>query len=254
MRKTRPAGDLETENRHVQVGSAVTAPGLLTMAAKTLFFYGLLLAVVRLMGKREIGVLSPWDLVLTIMLAELAALPIENPNIGLLQGAVPIVTLLVAQIAISWITLKSTFARNVVSGTPSIVIKDGRIIESELRRLRYGVDDLLEQLRQKNVPNIADVEVAVLETNGHLSLIPKSQRRPLCPADLGIPTSYEGLPIPLVNDGRIDYRALSAARLDVTWLKEQLAARGIHDPKEVLYASLDSQGNLFVQEKEQPGA
>lgn len=232
----------------------MTAPGLLTMAAKTLFFYGLLLAVVRLMGKREIGVLSPWDLVLTIMLAELAALPIENPNIGLLQGAVPIVTLLVAQIAISWITLKSTFARNVVSGTPSIVIKDGRIIESELRRLRYGVDDLLEQLRQKNVPNIADVEVAVLETNGHLSLIPKSQRRPLCPADLGIPTSYEGLPIPLVNDGRIDYRALSAARLDVTWLKEQLAARGIHDPKEVLYASLDSQGNLFVQEKEQPGA
>lgn len=222
----------------------------LAVAAKTLFFYLLLLAVVRIMGKREIGTLSPWDLVLTIMLAELAALPIENPRMSLLMGAVPIATLLLAQLLISWLSLKSVTVRNLVAGTPSIVIKDGRIIEPELRRLRYGVDDLMEQLRQKNVHNIADVEVAVLETNGQLSVIPKSQKRPLCPADLGLSTSYEGLPIPLINDGRIDYRALSAAKLDLTWLKAQLQARGIHDPKEVLYASLDSAGNLFLQEKE----
>jgi len=221
-----------------------------SMAGKTLFFYLLLLAVVRIMGKRELGTLSPWDLVLTIMLAELAALPIENPRIGLWMGAVPILTLLAAQLLLSWLSLKSVAVRNLVAGTPSVVIKDGRIIEAELRRLRYGIDDLMEQLRQKNVPNIQDVEVAVLETNGQLSVIPKSQRRPLCPADLGVPTAYEGLPIPLINDGAIDYRALSAARLDVSWLKEQLRARGIHDPREVFYACLDSQGNLFVQEKE----
>ncbi|MEW6048985.1 MAG: DUF421 domain-containing protein, partial [Bacillota bacterium] len=170
----------------------------LGLAGRTLYFYVLLLVVVRIMGKREIGTLSPWDLVLTIMLAELAALPIENTQVGLLQGAVPILTLLVTQLLISWLTLKSTTARNVIAGTPSIVIKDGRIIEQELRRLRYGVDDLMEQLRQKNIPNINDVEVAVLETNGQLSVIPKSQKRPVCPEDLGIRTSYEGLPIPLV--------------------------------------------------------
>lgn len=223
----------------------------LTLVAKTLFFYVLLLAVVRVMGKREIGTLSPWDLVLTIMLAELAALPIENRTMTLLEGALPILTLLVTQLILSWLTLKSTAARNVIAGTPSIVVKDGRIIESELRRLRYGVDDLMEQLRQKSVPNILDVEVAILETNGQLSVIPKSQKRPVFPADLGIPTSYEGLPIPLVNDGRVDYRALSAAGLDYTWLVQALQQKGVSDPKDVLYASLDSQGQLFVQVREQ---
>lgn len=231
-----------------EVGSA------LGLAGRTFYFYVLLLAVMRIMGKREIGTLSPWDLVLTIMLAELAALPIENTRIGLLQGAVPILTLLATQVVVSWLSLKSTTVRNVIAGTPSIVIKDGRIVESELRRLRYGIDDLMEQLRQKDVPNIHDVEVAILETNGSLSVIPKSQKRPVCPADLGISTSYEGLPIPLINDGRIDYRALTAAKLDLTWLKQELERRGIHDPKEVLYACLDSQGNLFVQEREKPGA
>ena len=223
---------------------------VLSLAGKTFFFYILLLIVVRVMGKRELGTLSPWDLVLTIMLAELAALPIENPDIGLWMGAVPIATLLVAQLALSWLCLKSVAIRNVVSGTPSIVIKDGRIIEPELRRLRYGIDDLMEQLRQKNVPNIQDVEVAVLETNGTLSVIPKSQKRPLCPADLGVPTGYEGLPITLINDGAVDYRALSAARLDLSWLQDQLKARSIHDPREVLFACLDSQGQLFVQERD----
>jgi len=227
---------------------------VLSFAGRTVYFYIVLLVVIRLMGKREIGILSPWDLVLTIMLAELAALPIENQEVGLLEGAVPILTLLVAQVVISWLTLKSVSFRNLIAGTPSIVVKDGRIIESELRRLRYGIDDLMEQLRQKNVPNIHDVEVAVLETNGSLSVIPKSQRRPVYPSDLGLSTGYEGLPIPLVNDGRIDYRALSAAGLDLTWLKQELERRGIHDPKEVLYACLDSQGNLFVQEREKPGA
>ncbi|WP_324715786.1 DUF421 domain-containing protein [Carboxydochorda subterranea] len=225
----------------------------LSLAAKTFFFYILLLVVVRVMGKREIGTLSPWDLVLTIMLAELAALPIENSNVSVVEGAVPIFTLLVTQLLMSWASLKSTTARNIIAGTPSIVVKDGRIVEQELRRLRYGVDDLMEQLRQKNLPNISDVEVAILETNGQLSVIPKSQKRPVRPSDLGISTSYEGLPIPLINDGRIDYRALAAAGLDITWLKKSLEQRGIHDPKEVLYASLDSEGQLFVQEREPPG-
>ncbi|HEX6972591.1 MAG TPA: DUF421 domain-containing protein [Limnochordia bacterium] len=219
---------------------------------RTAFFYLVILLVLRLAGKREIGRLSPIDLIVTIMIADLAVIPIENPQAPILVGVVPIVALLVMETALAWFCTRHRRARDILCGRPSIVIQDGRLVEQEMKRLRYSVDDLLEQLRQSNMPNVRDVEVAILEPTGRLSVIPKSQRRPVCPEDLKIDTGYEGLPQTLIVDGRIDYAGLKQSGLDMTWLNAQLQERGVRDPKDVFYAALDTQGQLFIQEKAPP--
>jgi uncharacterized membrane protein YcaP (DUF421 family) len=218
-------------------------------AARTLAFYGVLLLLLRIMGKREIGALSPFDLVVTIMIAELAALPMENPDISMVDALVPIFTLTVAEIAVSYITLKSDRMRALLTGTPSIIIRSGEIIESEMRRTRYNLSDLLLQLRLKGIANIADVEVAILETNGELSVFPKSQRRPVVPADLGVETEPEGLPLVIIADGVVNKANLRYAGLDHGWLITQLRQQGIDSVDDVLLASLDAVGHLFVQRK-----
>ena len=204
----------------------------------------------RIMGKRQIGQLQPFELVIAIMISELASVPMQNTGIPLINGIIPILTLLVAQITMSFISLKSTKARGVICGKPSILIENGRINEKELRKEMYTINDLLEQLRIKNFQNIADVEFAILETNGQLSVIPKPQKRPVCPEDLNIPTKNEGLPIALIIDGEINYENLAKANHDVYWLKTELNKFGIRNLKDVLFASLDSNGNLFYQERQ----
>jgi uncharacterized membrane protein YcaP (DUF421 family) len=251
-----PYRPLRVSNRGLCVGSSsdygcmeVEHLGIGIAIARTLTFYAVLLLLLRVMGKREIGSLSPFDLVVTIMIAELAALPMENPDITLLDAMVPILTLTVAEITVSYITLKSEAVRLLLTGTPSIIIRGGEIIESEMRRIRYNLSDLMLQLRLKGVSNIADVEVAILETNGELSVILKSQRRPLVPADLDVETDYEGLPLIIIVDGVANKFNLRQAGLDDKWLAARLRERGIESVDEVLLASLDTVGRLFVQRK-----
>ncbi|NMB25226.1 MAG: DUF421 domain-containing protein [Firmicutes bacterium] len=216
---------------------------------RTLIFYAVLLFLLRIMGKREIGSLSPFDLVVTIMIAELAALPMENPDVTLVDGLVPILTLTVAEIVVSYATLKSESLRILLTGSPSIIIRGGELIESEMRRVRYNLSDLMLQLRLKGVSNIADVEVAILETNGELSVILKSQYRPVVPADLDIETEYEGLPLILIVDGVVNQFNLKQAGVTDEWLAARLKERGIDSTTDVLVASLDTVGRLFVQRK-----
>ena len=216
---------------------------------RTLIFYAVLLFLLRIMGKREIGSLSPFDLVVTIMIAELAALPMENPDVTLVDGLVPILTLTVAEIVVSYATLKSESLRILLTGSPSIIIRGGELIESEMRRVRYNLSDLMLQLRLKGVSNIADVEVAILETNGELSVILKSQYRPVVPADLDIETEYEGLPLILIVDGVVNQFNLKQAGVTDEWLAARIKERGIDSTTDVLVASLDTVGRLFVQRK-----
>lgn len=222
---------------------------MLIVIIRTLILFVFVATAMRIMGKREIGQLQPYELVIAIMLSELAAIPMENTGIPLLNGITPILTLLMAQVVLSYISLKSSRARAVICGTPSVLIENGKIKEKELARLRYNINDLLEQLRVKNVPNISDVEFAILETSGQLSVIPKSQKRPIVPEDMNLPTKYEGLPYTLIVDGEIMYKNLAKLNLDVAWLKQQLNSFGIADPKQVLFASLDTHGNLYYQKK-----
>lgn len=223
---------------------------MLIIFIRTMLLYVTVVIVMRIMGKRQIGELQPYELVVALMISELAAVPMEDTGVPLLSGLVPIVTLLIAQLGLSYTTLKSDVARRVICGIPSVLVENSRIIEPELVRLRYNINDLLEQLRSKGYPNIADVEFAILETNGELSVIPKSQKRALSPEDLHVTTRYEGLPTPLVVDGVIHAKNLKKCKLDQTWLEKRLTTEGINRYQDVLFASLDTTGHLFIQLKE----
>ena len=223
---------------------------MILVVVRTLILYLLVVVALRLMGKREIGQLQPFELVVVIMISELAAIPSENVGIPLLSGIIPILVLLLSSLTLAWITLKSEKARTIVCGTPSILIERGRILEKELTKNNYNLTDLLEELRLKNVPNIADVEFAVLETNGQLSVFPKSQKRPTIPEDFHITTKFEGLPLTIISDGKLNSKNLQQGNKDLPWLKVELKKQTIDKIEDVLLASLDSSGILFVQAKE----
>ncbi len=224
---------------------------MLMVIARTLFMYVFVLAMTRIMGKREIGQLSPFDLVVAIMIADLAAMPLEERHIHIHDAVVPIAVLGAAEVAFAFIALRSDKARAIISGRSTIVMRDGHILEGNLRESRYNLDDLLAGLREKNVSNIQDVEFAVLEESGRLSVIMKSQARPVTPRDLGITTGYEGLPYPLITDGRVNYTHLDQLGLTLAWLKEELRKKNVLDPSDVLLASIDTAGELYVVKKEE---
>lgn len=220
---------------------------------RTLILFTVVVVGLRLMGKRQIGQLQPYELVIVIMLSALAAIPMENTGIPLLSGLVPIFTLILVHVALSYLALKSERARGVICGTPSVVIENGKIVEKEMQRLRYNINDLLEQLRAKNFSNIADVEFAILETSGQLSVIPKSGKRPVNPEDINLPTKYEGLPVTLIIDGYVFRKNLAVINLSEEWLMAELRKFNIQSPKDVLFASLDTEGKLFFQAKSKAG-
>ena len=223
---------------------------MLILPIRAAVLYLLVVCIVRIKGKHQIGQLQPYELVITIMISELAAVPMQDTNIPLLNGIIPILTLLFIQITLSYLSLKSEKARRIINGGPSILIENGQIVPAELTKLRYNPNDLLDQLRLKGFPNIADVEFAILETSGKLSVIPKSQKRPVNPIDLGLPTQYEGLPVALIIDGMVKKENLRKMNLDETWLNGQIHNFGFQNANQIFLASLDTAGSLFIQARE----
>lgn len=226
---------------------------MLLIIIRTLILYAAVVVVMRVMGKREIGQLQPFELVVALMVAELAAIPMQNTGIPLLSGIIPIIILMALQVVLSYVSMKSEKARGIICGKPSVLVANGKLIESELTYLRYNINDLLEQLRSKNYPNLADVEFAILETNGQLSVIPKSQKRALQPEDIELTPSYEGLPTTLIIDGHVNEDNLRKMNLTKEWLQEELKRFGVNDFKKVFFASLDTAGKLFYQLKTDTG-
>ena len=217
---------------------------------RTLILYTAVVIFLRIMGKRQIGQLQPYELVVIIMISELAAIPMQNTGIPIINGLIPIFILFAAEVALSYTALKSERARGVICGKPSILIANSRIDEEEMRRLRYNINDLLEQLRLKDVTNIGDVEYAILETGGQLSVVLKSQKRPVEPADLGIVTGYEGLSTTVVVDGHVIHENLKKVFLNLDWLKAELSKDGVSRFTDVFFASVNPQGELFYQLKQ----
>lgn len=222
---------------------------MLVVVTRTLILYFLVIIVMRLMGKRQIGQLQPFELVVAIMISELGSIPMQNTGIPLIYGIIPILTLLVTQILLSVLALKSTWARGIICGRPNILIENGKIREENLRKELYTLNDLIEQLRLKNVPSISDVEFAILETNGDLSVIPKPQKRTVTPEDMSLSTKYEGLPLDFIVDGDIVYKNLERAKRNVEWLTSELKRSGINDVRDVLFAGIDANGKLYFQKK-----
>lgn len=218
---------------------------MVDLVYRTVLVYFVVLVVVRLMGKREIGQLSPFDFVVAIIVAEIAAIPMQSPSVPLWHSMVPLAVLALLEIGLSFAALHNRKLRVFLDGRPQVVIEGGRILKDEMRRARYNLDDLLSQLREKGYPRPEDVEVAVLETSGRLSVVPKSSKRPVTPEDLGLSTAYEGLPTVLVMDGEVFTESLERRGLDPAWLEAKLGEMGLQ-PKRVFLATLEKDGRIFI--------
>ena len=222
------------------------------LAIRTLILYTIVILALRIMGKRQLGELQPSELVVAIMISDLASIPMESVEIPIFSGIVPVLTLLIAEVITSQLSLKSKTIRKFLSGEPSMVIYNGHINESELRRMRFNLNDLMEELRLNNYPNIADVEVAVIETSGKLSVIPKPNARAVTVEDMTSSTiSRSGLPYMLVADGKLNQYELMRSGKTAGWLENELKKRNINGVKSVVVASLDIDDKLFIQLKEE---
>ncbi len=204
----------------------------------------------RLMGKRQIGQLQTSELVVALIIADLAAIPMANIGIPLFSGIVPILTLFIGEAMLSFISLKSQYARRIFSGKPSIVVAKSELIEKELNKQRFSIDDLMEQLRIKNVANIEDVEYAILETGGSLSVILKTNKAPVIREDLNIAAQYKGLPTTLISDGTMVKKNLSIAGINENWLQNELRKNKIGSVKDVLFAFTTPEKVLKFQLKD----
>ncbi len=222
---------------------------VVNLILRTIVIYLSVLVVMRLMGKREVGQLSTFDLVVAIMIAEIAVFPLEDLSIPIYIGLIPVATLLGAEIFFSYLCLYSRFFRELIEGRPSLIIADGKIMEKEMRRQRYNINDLLGQLREKNVFDISDVQYAILETSGELSVIVNPSKRPLVPGDLNINPPAEKLPTTLILDGEVLLQNLAYLNISPEWLESKLREHNLQS-RDVLFASIDCRGELFISEKQ----
>ena len=221
---------------------------MLVIFLRSIVLYIIVLIVMRLMGKREIGQLQPFELAISIMIADLASTPMADAGIPISNGIIPILALLVMHLMISMFNIKSIRAREILCGKPSILIYRGRIDEKMLRKERFTINELEERLRGNNVVNIGDVEYAILETSGQITVIQKPEKKTPTVEDLGINIEYEGLAYDLVIDGKVMYDNLKILKKDYEWLKKQVEKFGIK-PEQALIATIDGKGNFFCQEK-----
>lgn len=222
---------------------------MLVIFTRSIFLYIIVLIVMRLMGKREIGQLQPFEFVIAIMIADLAATPIANSGIPITNGIIPILGLLVMNLFISVCNIKSMRLRELFCGKPSILIYRGKIIESVLKKERFTINELQERLRENNIMNLGDVEYAILETSGQINVIQKPNKRNCTPEDLGIEPEYEGISYDLVIDGKIMNDNLKKLGKNYNWLKKQVEKFG-YKPEEALIVTIDGKEQIFSQKKE----
>nr|WP_223829822.1 DUF421 domain-containing protein [Paenibacillus arenilitoris] len=231
---------------------------------RTVIIYFVVFLIMRFMGKREIGKLSVFDLVISVMIAEIAVIVLEDMERPLWSGIMPMAVLLIIQLGSAFMTMKSRKLRLLFDGKPSVIIEDGKLNSDVMRKQRYNLDDLMLQLRENKISAVSDVEFAILETSGKLSVIPKSNAD--CPEDEAgsggneetgainmeakrvIPPKFrfEILPIPLIMDGKVQDENLEKLEKTRFWLKNVLQDEGVTDFKDVFLCTIDHKGKLFI--------
>ena len=213
---------------------------------RSIILYIIVLIVMRLMGKREIGQLQPFELAISIMIADLATIPMTETGVPISNGIVPILGLLVMHLIISIINIKSMKAREIICGKPSILIYRGEIDQKALKKERFTINELEERLRNNNIFNIGDVEYAILETSGQVTVIPKPNKRTTTPEDFNLEPKYEGIAYDLVVDGKVMYKNLEKLGKNYRWLQKQTEKFGIK-PEEALIVTIDGDNKFFCQ-------
>lgn len=216
---------------------------------RAIVLYLIVLIVMRIMGKREIGQLQPFELAISIMIADLASIPMTETGIPIARGIIPILGLLVMHLLISLLNLKSIRARAIVCGKPRILIYRGKIDEKALIKERFTINELEERLRGNNVVNIGDVEYAILETSGQVTVIQKPNKRTTTPEDFNIMPEYEGIPYDLVVDGKVMDKNLQEIGRNYAWLRKEVGKFNM-SPEEALLVTFDGKGQIFCQKKE----
>ena len=217
---------------------------------RTIILYIFIIAGIRLMGKRQVGELEPSELVLALLIADLAAVPMQDFGIPLLTGLIPILTLLCITMALSVLTMKSIKFRAVLCGRPSIIVENGKLRQGEMKRNRFTVDELMEELRMKGVTDLTTVKYAILETNGQISVLTRAEERPVTARQMELHPKDGGLPVVIINDGRVLTRNLHSRGLDDTWLDRQLKAHHVQHVRDVFLLTVDEQNQGYLAEKE----
>lgn len=223
---------------------------MIIILIRTIILYAFVLFIIRLMGKAELAEMEPFQLVVILMMAELAALPMEDTGVSLMNGITALATLLLIQVLISYVSLKSEKARLFFCGRPSILVNKGVIDEKELKKMRININDLIEQLRSKNIASLADVEYAILETNGDLNIIPKPEVRPLTPKDINMFPVIQHMSLPLIVDGMLYKESLKALNVSENWLLDQLKNSCITSYDQILFCYMDENNQLHIHRKQ----
>ena len=218
---------------------------------RTIILYLLIIVGIRLMGKRQVGELEPSELVLDLIIADLAAVPMQDYGIPLLSGIVPVLTLLSLTLLLSLLTMKSLPFRVLLCGRPSVIVRDGVVDQREMRRNRFTLDELHEELRCQGVAGLESVKYAILETNGQLSVLLRAADQPVTAAQMGLSPAEKGLPAVLISDGRVLAHNLKDRGLDTAWLLGQLKDRGFSRPAQVFSLTIDEKGSITCVPKEE---
>lgn len=226
------------------------ADRMAVITVRTIIVFLCILAAMRLMGKRQLGQLELSELVVAVLISDLAAMPLQDLGIPLLNGLVPVVILFSCELLISWLSLKSPGFRRLCFGKPSILMRDGKILARELSKNRFSLDELCEELRGKGVTDLRTVSCAILETDGTLNVLLRAECQPPTASQLGVQTPEPGLPTALISDGQVETANLRLLGLSQSWLLQELKRRGYTAPEQVYYMNLDGAGGIYLQGKE----
>ncbi len=211
--------------------------------------YFFVIAGVRIMGKRQIGELKPHELVITILVSQIASMPLEENSMPLANFILPLLLLISLEIIVSVISMKSLHFRNLIQGKPVFVIRNGKLNQKQLKRLRYTVDDLVDAIRQKDCFDLSEVQDAVIETNGTVSVLPKKENQPLTPKDVEIKTKDDGMPITIVMDGKPVTEYFGAEQFSNSEINLIIKSNNLQTEK-LLLLTVDNNGNIFYIPKE----
>lgn len=206
---------------------------------RSLILYLVIVLGIRLLGKHQVSELEPAEFVLALIIADIASVPMQDYGIPLLMGIIPIVTLLCLSMILSVLTMKSLKLRALLAGVPSILIRDGTVNQKEMRRTRMTLDEVLEELRLQGYTDLSSVRYAILETNGQLSVLPYARTKPPSADDLDVAVTDGGLPLVLINDGRLISANLKRRGLDQAWLDKQLKQHGVSHVRDVFLLTVD---------------
>lgn len=216
---------------------------------RAIIIYIFIIIAVRLMGKRQVGELKPHELVITILLSAVAVIPLEENSMPLANCLVPILLFISMEIIVSVISMKSLWFRNLLQGRPIFIIRKGKLDQKKLKEMRFTIDDVIDALRQKDIFDLSEVEDAIIETNGTISVLPKAEYKPLTPNDVNIPAENNGMPITIVMDGKPVNEYFNEYKINDSEI-ELIIKNENKEVSRIMLLTIDDNGNTFLIEKE----